>query len=42
MTAAANDFQAVTIHNLIMERGSINLVMQKEVSLKVQDVQKQL
>jgi len=42
MTAAANDFQAVTIHNMIMERGAINLVMQKEVSLKVQDVQKQL
>ena len=42
MNAAANDFQAVTINNIIMERGSIDLVMQKQVSLKVQDVQKQL
>jgi len=42
MTAAANDWQAVVIHNIIMERGSIDLVMQKQVSLKVQDVQKQL
>ena len=42
MTAAANDWQAVVIHNLVMEKGAIHLVMQKEVSLKVQDVQKQL
>jgi len=42
MTAAADDWGVVTIYNLIMERGAINLVMQKEVSLKVQDVQKQL
>jgi len=42
MPAADNDFQAVNIHNMIMERGAINLVMKKEVSLKVQDVQKQL
>ena len=42
LVAAADKWGAVTIHNLIMERGSIHLVMQKEVSLKVQDVQKQL
>jgi len=42
MTAAANDWQAVVINNLVMEKGAIHLVMQKEVSLKVQDVQKQL
>lgn len=42
LDAAGDKMGAITIHNLIMEKGSINLVMQKEVSLKVQDVQKQL
>lgn len=42
LTAAADKMGVITIHNLIMEKGAIHLVMQKEVSLKVQDVQKQL
>lgn len=42
MTAAANDFQAVVIHNILMEKGAIDFAMQKEVSLKTQDVHKQL
>ena len=42
MTAAADDWGAVTIHNLLMERGAIDFAMQKEVSLKTQDVPKQL
>jgi len=42
LTDGTDKMGAITIHNIIMERGAINLVMQKEVSLKVQDVQKQL
>lgn len=42
LTAAADKFAQVVIHNLIMEKGSIDLAIQKEVSLKIQDVQKQL
>ena len=42
MTAAANDFQAVTINNLILERGAIDVAIQKEVNLKTQDIHKQL
>jgi hypothetical protein len=42
MTAAANDWQAVNIHNIIMEKGAIDFAMQKEVTLKTQDVQAQL
>ena len=42
LTAAADKFGAVTIHNLIMEKGAIDLGLQKEVSLKTQDVHKQL
>lgn len=41
-TAGANDLQDVIIHNLIMERWAIDVAMQKEVSLKTQDVHKQL
>lgn len=42
MTAAADDWSAVTIYNLIMERWSIDLGLQKEVNLKTQDIHKQL
>lgn len=42
LTAAADKWAAVIIHNIIMEKGAIHLVMQKEVSLKIQDVHKQL
>lgn len=42
LNASANKWGQATIHNVIMERGAIHLVMQKQVSLKVQDIQKQL
>lgn len=42
MTAAADDWGTVVIHNILMERGAIDFAMQKQVSLKTQDVHKQL
>lgn len=42
LTANNNDWDEVVIHNILMEKGAIHLVMQKEVSLKIQDVHKQL
>lgn len=33
MTAAANDWKSAILHCLVMEKGAINLVMQKEVSV---------
>ena len=42
LTAATNLWGIVSIHNAIMERWSIHCVMQKEVSIRIQDVHKQL
>ena len=42
LSAAADKFDDVVIHNLIMEKWAIDLSIQKQVSLKIQDVQKQL
>lgn len=42
LTAAGDKWGAVTIHNLIMERGAIDVAIQKEVNLKTQDIHKQL
>jgi phage anti-repressor protein len=37
MTAAANDWKDAILHCLVMEKGAINLVMQKEVSVEQRD-----
>lgn len=42
LTAAADKFGQIIVHNLIMEKGAIDLAIQKQVSLKIQDVQRQL
>jgi len=42
MTAAADDWDAVVIWNLVMEKGSIDIVLQKEVSSVIKDIPTQL
>lgn len=42
MTAAANDWKDVIIHNLAMEKGAIHMVLQKEISMEVRQEPKQL
>ena len=42
LTAAGDKWGAVNIYNLIMEKGAIDVAIQKNVTLKVQDVPKQL
>lgn len=42
LTAAADKWGALTIHNIVMEQGAIHLVMRNEPRLVMEKVQKQL
>lgn len=42
LSSSSSEWGAITIHNIIMEKWAIDMGLQKEVSMKTQDIHKQL